>query len=170
MSTAEEITTYAHVSGSRIQILNAPTQLPGICAICGTSRNDDRKYVDFGLDVDYVGVIYFCTFCMTELINRLGCLTQEQSAVLEAEVDSARKTILDFHSTKAAYDNAISTLRATGLFSGTPLVDDPPQQAPVAAVSKSESKSTGTNKSTKQSDSKQGSSSISELGDDDFGF
>lgn len=167
---AEVMPTFAQVSGSRVQILDAPSQLPGTCAICGTSRNDDRKYVDLGLTVDYVGVIYFCTFCMTELINRLGCLTQEQSAVLKDEVDAARKTILDFQSEKAAYDNAIATLRSTGLFDGPALFSPQPEQSPVAAVNESKPKPAGISKSTKQPDPKQGSDGVSKSGADDFGF
>lgn len=169
MSTAE-IVTFAQVDGSRIRILDAPQLAPGVCAICGSSRNDDRKYVDLGIDVDYVGTMYFCTFCLVELVNALGCLTNEQSEALQNEVEAARKTILEFQATKAAYDDAINTLRSTGLFSGVPLADDSSAQDSGAAVSKPESKPVGTSKPTKQSDPKQGSSSISELGANDFGF
>lgn len=166
--TTAEVVTFAQVDGSRIRILDAPQLAPGVCAICGSSRNDDRKYVDLGIDVDYIGVMYFCTFCMTELANRLGCLTQEQSATLVAEVEAARNTILEFHATKVAYDNAISTLRDTGLFDGVSLVSTPPEQIPVADVSRAEQKPAGTSKSSKQSNPKQGSSGIPTDGDDDF--
>lgn len=167
MSTAE-IVTFAQVDGSRIRVLDAPILAPGVCAICGSSRNDDRKYVDLGIDVDYVGVMYFCTFCMTELVNTLGCLTQDQSQGLLNEVEAARNTILEFQAMKAAYDNAISTLRNTGLFDGVPLVDDAPKSGPVADVSNPESKSSGTSKSTKQSNSKQGSADVSAIGSNEY--
>lgn len=114
------------VASSKVRILDAPTQLPGVCMLCGSSRNDDRKYVDIGKDIEFVGVIYFCTFCFTEIANRLGCLTQEQSAALEAELEAARARILEFHSKDEALNAAINTLRSTGLFS-----DD----NPIAAIS-----------------------------------
>jgi hypothetical protein len=173
----ESITTYAQLESSRIRILDAPILNPGTCALCGASRTDDRKYVDFGLTVDYVGVIYFCTFCMTELANRVGCATAEQTKKLEDELNSARQAILDFQAEKAALDDAISTLRSTGLFSGTDLSPiTNPANPPVAEsgniqdVVSTESKSNRSNKSTKQSDSEQGSVSISKSGSDDFTF
>lgn len=171
MSTAEVPLTFAQVDGSRIRILDAPQLAPGVCSICGSSRNDDRKYVDLGIDVDYVGTMYFCTFCLVELVNALGCLTQEQSVALQEEVDAARKTILDFQAQKAAYDDAISTLRNTGLFNGAPLVLVTSEQDPVADTSGPEQKPAGISKSTKQSNSKQGSDSLPTIGsDDNFGF
>ena len=53
----EAVQTYAAVDGTRIKILDAPILLPGTCAVCGSSRNDDRKYIDLGIDVDHIGVI-----------------------------------------------------------------------------------------------------------------
>jgi hypothetical protein len=150
---------------------------PGTCAVCGASRNDDRQYVDFGLTVDYIGVIYFCTFCVQELVNRMGCLTREQSEKLENELDSARQTILNFQAEKAAYDGAISTLRGTGLFSGTDLsvITDPahsiiPEQDIIAEPERPKQDAPGSNQQTEQSDSKQRPDDLSEFGSDEFGL
>lgn len=109
----------AIAASDKIQILSAPIQLPGVCGLCGTSRNDDRQYVDIGLWLEYYGQFYFCTMCMTQMVNRLGGLTPEQAEKLNDELEQARQTILDFQNEKAAYDGAINTLRSTGLFSGT---------------------------------------------------
>lgn len=173
----ESVTTYAQLESSRIKILDAPILNPGTCALCGASRNDDRKYVDFGLTVDYIGVIYFCTFCMTELANRIGCLMPEQTQKLEDELNVARQTILDFQKDKAALDDAVSTLRSTGLFSGTDLSPitnsaNPPVAEPgtVQDTVRTEQKSTRSSKSTKQSNSEQRSNDVSESGSDDFSF
>lgn len=162
---------FATVDSSRIRVLDAPILLPGTCCICGTSRTDDRKYVDLGIDVDHVGVMYFCTFCITELTNQLGCLTQEQSQQLVDELDAAKQTILEFQEQKAALDGAVDTLRRTGLFSGTDfspvlssqqVLDSEPE--PVADVSEPKQSATRSGKNSKQSDSKQRPNDISDNG------
>lgn len=115
-------------ASDKIQILSAPIQLPGCCGLCGTSRTDDRDYIDIGLWVEFYGQWYFCTFCMTQMTNRLGGLTAEQAIEITEQLNQARQTILDFQEEKASYDGAINTLRGTGLFSGTDLtVVNPPQ-------------------------------------------
>jgi hypothetical protein len=107
------------VATSKIQILGAPIMPPGTCMLCGASRNDDRDYIDMGKDIQFVGVIYFCTFCMTELANAIGCLMPEQAKALEDELDAARQRILEFETKDRTLNDAISSLRGTGLFSGT---------------------------------------------------
>lgn len=105
---------------SKIQILESPRLAPGTCVVCGASRTDDRQYIDLGIYVEFVGQIYFCTFCMTELANQLGCLTPEQTIKLETELEAAHKTILEFQKEKSALNDSIAILRNTGLFSAGP--------------------------------------------------
>jgi hypothetical protein len=113
----DEVTKLLDINASdKIQILNAPVQLPGVCGICGTSRTDDRDYIDIGLWFEMYGQFYFCTFCMTQMVNRLGGLTPEQAEELQAELNQARQAILEFQETKARVDGAIESLRNTGLF------------------------------------------------------
>jgi len=174
---SESVTKYAHLESSRVRILDSPNLHPGTCVLCGASRNDDRKYVDIGLDIDFVGVIYFCTFCMQEVANRLGCLMPEQTKKLEDELDSARQTIINFQAQKAAYDDAINTLRSTGLFGDfdlssitTPTAGPVAEQSLVAESVGSKQDVVRPNKQTKQSDSKQRPNDIPEFGSNDFGL
>ena len=57
---------------SRVKILDAPVAAPGTCILCGTAGIDDRKFVDFGKTVDWIGVIYFCSECIGEVSRALG--------------------------------------------------------------------------------------------------
>lgn len=63
---------------SRFRVLDAPIVAPGKCAVCGSSSTEDRKYVDFGFQLDWFGAIYLCTICLTEaalsidLVNRVA--------------------------------------------------------------------------------------------------
>lgn len=101
---------------SRVQVLEAPLLSPGTCAICGASSTDDnRKYIDIGWTIEFIGVVYFCTFCFTEAANALGCLTKEQAEKLEDENNKLRQRIIDFQAKEAALDDAINRLRESNI-------------------------------------------------------
>ncbi len=158
---------------SRIKITDAPIQIPGVCIICGASRSDDRQYMDFGMNIDFYGVVYFCTFCFTEAANHLGCLTKEQSDKLELELDGAKKQILNFTAKERALDDAINYLRDSGLFdhfsgsSASNISDDGSQKFARDAteyfrlIESSEQDASKSGNSTKQSSSKQRSDDVS---------
>lgn len=62
---------------SRIQILDRPLAHPGKCVICGASRDDDRSYVDFNFDIEYYGVVYFCTLCLKTVAEACDYVSNE---------------------------------------------------------------------------------------------
>lgn len=174
---SESVMTYADLASSKFTVLNAPVNAPGVCAICGSSNNEDRDYVDFGLTIDYVGTIYFCTFCIQELCNRMGCLTPEQSKHLEDQLDAAKQEILTFQKEKAAINDIRDTLRTSGLFSGTDLSritsisskDVAKESEPdLYSTLIAEPKASGSNSNAKQSDPKQRSDDVSATGNDDL--
>lgn len=160
--------TPVDVASSKVRILEAPVLAPGTCMLCGASRNDDRGYIDMGKDIQFVGVIYFCTFCMTEVANAIGCLMPEQSLALENELDAARQRILEFETKDRTLNEAINSLRATGLFSGTDFsVVADPRAAYVAAQSETDDGTNSGNKLQSSSDVKESEQSNSEQGSDD---
>lgn len=57
---------------SRFRILDTPIKKPGVCALCGDAGGDGRQFVDFGKSVEWYGVVYFCTVCVTEAAKLLG--------------------------------------------------------------------------------------------------
>lgn len=69
-----------------MQIIPLPLALPGKCIVCGASNNDDgRQYIDFGLEIDFYGVVYFCTHCMSETAVAIGYRSPSLFAVIEEE-------------------------------------------------------------------------------------
>jgi hypothetical protein len=54
-----------------VRVTNYPEALPQKCCVCGTGR-PDRKYVDIGMSLDFYGAIYFCEFCLNEVILKVG--------------------------------------------------------------------------------------------------
>lgn len=158
------------LGSSKVRILEAPRLAPGTCVVCGTSRTDDRQYVDLDIFVEYVGQIYFCTFCMTELANQLGCLTPEQTKQLEEERDAALQTIIEFQTKDRALNDSINLLRSTGLF-------DRAADPLGALISTMEIKPSelsdkqdaiGPDREAEQSNSEQGSDDLPTTTDDEF--
>jgi len=143
------VTKLLDFESSRIQILSAPIQLPGVCGLCGTSRNDDRQYVDIGIWIEFYGQFYFCTVCITEFTNALGSYTSEQSKKLEDDLDAARQRILDFQVKEAAVNDTINALRATGLFDDDSL---PGVIVPPSFIEQQEQHSNGGNSSGNKQD------------------
>jgi len=48
---------------SRFKLVEKPVAHPGKCVVCGAV---DRPCIDFGMDIDDYGAVYFCTDCMRE--------------------------------------------------------------------------------------------------------
>jgi len=70
--------------GSKFQLVKW-LPLPGKCASCGYSggTNDlsadyERMFIDFGFDVDFYGVVGFCTDCVKEMGTVLGLVPPEE--------------------------------------------------------------------------------------------
>src|SRR3954466_860008 len=68
---------------SRYRILDVPDVAPAKCANCGSSKNDGRKYVDFGLQVDWYGVVYFCGLCLADIARDMGLFKQVEKALAD---------------------------------------------------------------------------------------
>lgn len=75
---------------SKYRILDVPDQAPGKCANCGASKNDGRKYVDFGLQVDWYGVVHLCGHCLGDVSQAMG-LFDELRSKLEESQSNAKK-------------------------------------------------------------------------------
>lgn len=59
---------------TKYKILDAPYYKPAKCANCGSTKVDGRKYVDFGLEIDWYGIIYLCSLCLGDVVKNLGVL------------------------------------------------------------------------------------------------
>lgn len=57
---------------SRFRVLNVAIKKPGTCFVCKSDGGDERQFVDFGKTVDWYGVVYICTFCVSEVAKMLG--------------------------------------------------------------------------------------------------
>lgn len=75
----------------RIQVLDAPMAAPGHCAICGSTSG---RMVDFGMNVEFYGVIYFCVDnCLVELANSFEYHSPRQWKMLMNQIEDQRDEI-----------------------------------------------------------------------------
>lgn len=72
------MTIEVNVSG-RFKVLNQPYALPSKCAFCSLGHNQDGKvsFIDTTLDLDFYGVVYICSNCLTEIAKSLGFIPPE---------------------------------------------------------------------------------------------
>jgi len=154
---------------SKIKVLEAPRLAPGTCCICGTSRTDDRQYIDMNWDIEWYGVVYFCTFCFIQAVNTIGCLTREQSEALEEENNRLRQMVIDFRAKEAVIDDTANKLRDSGILDFVTNRDSSDADSSISPGAQTitefydgiQQGSAQTGKSTEQSNSKQGSDDVS---------
>lgn len=64
---------------SRVQVVDAPVAHPGFCALCGSPGGDGRKFIDTQWSPEeFYGVVYYCTYCFSEIANQVGYQTTDQ--------------------------------------------------------------------------------------------
>lgn len=97
---------------SRFTILNSPIKKPGVCALCTSPGGDGRQFVDFGKSVEWYGVVYFCTFCVSEAARLLGLAPKsdwvQAAENLQAEISNVDDKYVE---AKVKLDAAMVLLR-----------------------------------------------------------
>ena len=78
---------------SKYRILAVPDVNPGKCSNCGASKNDGREYVDFGLQVDWYGVVFLCGRCLFDIASNMGLFRQLEQQL--EDVTTALNNITD---------------------------------------------------------------------------
>lgn len=143
-----------------MQVLQLPTSLPGKCSLCGASDNNDgREYVDIGFELDFYGVIYFCTHCFSEISTAVGFFSSDKYHTKNAELESVEIKLSQVEAENVKLRVALSQLDFLGSHGAT-VDDDPSDEKPV------ESKRQNNPKSVKQID-ESGSTNISKTGKSD---
>lgn len=84
---------------SKYTVVDVPYYKPGKCANCGASKNDGRKYIDFGLEVDWYGIVYLCGTCLNDVAKNAGLfeglISRIHTLEKELELEKINKTSLD---------------------------------------------------------------------------
>jgi hypothetical protein len=79
---------------SKYHIEDVPMYKPGKCGNCGSSKNDGRKYVDFGLELDWYGTVYLCGLCLRDVAQTMGLFKDLENALMQAEMKNVARNDL----------------------------------------------------------------------------
>jgi hypothetical protein len=97
---------------SRFTILDSPIKKPGVCALCTSPGGDGRQFVDFGKSVEWYGVVYFCTFCVSEAAALLGFAPMSNWTNAEHNLQQSISEVDDLYvDAKVKLDAAMVLLR-----------------------------------------------------------
>lgn len=85
--------------------------LPAKCISCGgTGLRDGRKFIDFGLNVDYYGAVYFCVPCFSAGIEVLGWLSPDESIKYREEYKRLRRLCIKLEDDLVQYRNILGSV------------------------------------------------------------
>lgn len=92
---------------SKYRVLAFPDFKPGKCANCGCAKNDgSRKYVDFGLEIDWYGMVYLCTLCLTDIAKNAGLFDEQDKKIEEITAAALKLSDLQEQGT-TLHDNVV---------------------------------------------------------------
>jgi hypothetical protein len=69
-----------------VQVVDNLLALPAKCYHCGTSEPDRGPWLDTGIEIEYYGVVYYCTLCMNFIADTMGYVTPEVADELKLQV------------------------------------------------------------------------------------
>jgi hypothetical protein len=99
-----------HDITSRFQVSEYPSLLPSKCVICGSVGGDSRVFIDIGLQIEFYGAVYFCSYCYWEGCRRLGWTDPREVAKLYELTESLTKMVEKIKKDKDVYESALRNL------------------------------------------------------------
>jgi hypothetical protein len=98
-----------------VKLLPLPVALPGKCIVCGASDNTDgRKYLDFGFEIDFYGVVYFCTHCFSETAKAVGYISPDVASILDTKIEEITADAENFRAENVKLRVALNQLDFLG--------------------------------------------------------
>lgn len=81
---------------TKYRIVEIPDKKQAKCSNCGSTKNDGRKYVDFGLEVDWYGIVFLCGLCVYDIARTMDCFADYINRIdkLEAENETLKNLLL----------------------------------------------------------------------------
>lgn len=128
-----------------------PAMFPHKCVQCGANKKDGRKYIDWGLTIEFYGVVYLCSFCFAETMRLAGYVEKQYLVAEQAAAEAMRVEIDALYARIDELDGMVSTFKraAATAISGTS--SDPriqiTNQTPQAVTSGGKNRKEGTSKS-----------------------
>lgn len=128
---------------SKYVITDAPYYKPSKCANCGSTKVDGRKYVNFGLEIDWYGIVYLCTLCLNDVATDAGLFNDIKNELERAytafqTVENLKNKGIELHDTVLKAFNELEEF-----YAGLPLAGNESSPDDSASVSVVEEQPTG---------------------------
>jgi hypothetical protein len=63
----------------RVRVIKGtPPCSPGKCVICGNCGDKESNFIDFGFDIDFYGIVYFCEICICQVLTVLDYIPTDE--------------------------------------------------------------------------------------------
>jgi hypothetical protein len=118
----------------RVQVLDNPAAPPGKCAVCGNGADKERQWIDFGVTIDFVGALYICSICITEVANALNFSTPSQTSQMLIKIDDLTTALRRVDRERESLHSAIVNLNAGGIRVDNPTEPAAERQDPLPIV------------------------------------
>lgn len=99
---------------SRLTVLDNPVLAPGICSLCGSAGGDDRKFIDFGKQLEWYGAVYFCSFCIREAAEAIDYIPVANFDELHKEFRELRIKFDQLEAKNKSVEDALRVLLGDG--------------------------------------------------------
>ncbi len=86
---------------------------PSKCMACGSFHG---TFVDFGLNDDWYGAVYFCSACVTDMADQLGFHSPAQWAHMETAFKKQEQEINFLNEQLKRYKDAVDALGSVGIY------------------------------------------------------
>lgn len=108
--------------GDRIQVLDQPVAAPAICVVCKAGggklpQGERLKFIDFGMDIEYYGAVYFCSNCIVNVAYALGYYGPAEMAAVESKL---ARLYIEHAEMKDQNDALRNALHSLGISLGIP--------------------------------------------------
>jgi hypothetical protein len=123
-------------------VKGTPPCAPGKCVLCGDCGNKDSEFIDFGFELDFYGVIYFCQTCIIEISSVLDFVPKKQ---LEEVKDNLARATFALDAMTAQVEelsSVINSLKRFDVILGDSSSSEQPTVVEVAPTSKQSARKT----------------------------
>jgi len=130
------------ITVDRFQLIEqSQLQIPHKCSTCGGYSN--RKFIDFGLYVEFYGNVYICDGCFLGAAKVVDCVPIANYDSAIQQIQEMQKVIAELITDNKGLRNAVDTLRRIDTIDhDRPVSNTVSDQGPADTISKDAPKST----------------------------
>jgi hypothetical protein len=99
-------------ASDRFQVVEQALMPPGVCRVCGGASKP--WYIDFGLNEEYYGAVYFCSECIGAMANAAGFLTPAEKTRLEQRIEQLETELFETKVRADGLERGLDGLRSAG--------------------------------------------------------